>query len=67
MSEVQTITLENCEVTYTYKDGRVILFGYMGMPGDVIRELMEKYLLPRKRLLEHSHQPEHPQWGENPV
>lgn len=63
--EVQQLTLENCEIVYRYKDGKVTLFSYQGQPQDVIRELMERYLLPRKRFLEHPYQPNSPWWGES--
>lgn len=69
MSEngIKRITLENCEVTYKYKDGKVILFGYSGRPHDVIRELMERYLLPQKRYLEHPYHPDQPWWGNKAI
>lgn len=67
MSEpgITRITLENCWIEYKHKDGKVTLFGYAGQPHDVIRELMERYLLPRKRFLEHPYQPGSPWWGED--
>lgn len=65
--ELLEITLENTSVTYKYKDGRVILFQYSGQAHDVIRELMERYLLPQKRYLEHPYHPGHPGWGQSAV
>lgn len=65
--ELQKITLENCEVFYRYEDGRITLFTYQGQADDVIKELMERYLLPPKRFLEHPYHPGHPQWGESTV
>lgn len=63
--DVKRITLENCEVMYTFEDGKVVLFGYTGQPQDAISELMERYLLPRKRFLDHPYHPESPCWGES--
>jgi hypothetical protein len=61
--EPQRLTLENCEIVYRYEDGKVTLFSYSGQPKDVIRELMEKYLLPRERYLEHPYHPDALWWG----
>lgn len=66
-NEPLILTLENCEVRYTYEDGKVTLFSYAGQPDDVIKELMERYLLPPKRYLEHPYHPEQPWWGSTGV
>lgn len=65
--ELQKLTLENCEIVYRYEDGKVTLFSYAGQPHDVIRELMERYLLPPKRYLEHPYHPDMPWWGQKPI
>ena len=63
--EVKELTLENCSITYTHVDGTVTLFEYTGQPDDVIRQLMERYLLPRKRFLEHPYNPDAAWWGNS--
>jgi hypothetical protein len=55
--------LENCWLEYTCQDGKVVLFGYAGNPERVIKELLERYLLPPTKYLEHPYHPEHPLWG----
>lgn len=65
--EVQRLTLENCQILYTHKDGKVTVFHYSGSSDEVIRELMEKYLLPKERYLEHPYHPHSPWWGDNPL
>jgi hypothetical protein len=67
MSEVTLLTLENCEIVYTYKDGTVTVFSYQGKPHDVIRQLLERYLLPPKRYLENPYHPNAPWWGNTPL
>lgn len=64
MSEPQVLTLENCSITYTYENGSVTIFSYTGQPQDAIKELMERYLLPQKRYLEHPYHPGQPWWGQ---
>ena len=63
--ELQRITLDNCEVMYKFEDGKVVLFGYTGQTHDVITALMERYLLPRKRFLEHPYHPNAHWWGNS--
>lgn len=63
--KVERLTLENCEIVYRYEDGKVTLFSYSGKAHDAIRELMEKYLLPRERFLEHPYHPDSPWWGQD--
>lgn len=64
MSEPQVLTLENCAIVYEYEDGSVTVFSYTGKPQDVISQLMERYLLPPKRYLEHPYHPDQPWWGK---
>jgi hypothetical protein len=62
-TELQKLTLENCSIEYKHEDGTVTIFSYSGQPHDVIRELMERYMLPQKRYLEHPYHPDTPWWG----
>jgi hypothetical protein len=56
------ITLENCSVEYKHPDGTLTLFGYAGQPHDATRQLMERYLLPPKHLIQYLFQPSIPDW-----
>lgn len=62
-TEIRTITIDNIEFTYRWEDGRLTVFSYSGQPHDAIRVLMEKYLMPPKRYLEHPYHPNMPWWG----
>lgn len=59
----QEITLENCEQIYRNKDGSVTIFSCTGQMNAVIRQLMERYFLPPKRLWQELRHSGHDQWG----
>lgn len=63
----ERITLEKCWIEYEYRNGKVTPLYYAGEPDEVIRELLERHLLPRKRFLENPYHPNHPWWGKDPL